>query len=275
MKANSALALALIMGLAACARVNPEVFDQVRGVRVDWTNPQIDGLARALDTCEVWGNDPAIARACAERREEAREVVDGIITCQQSESAAYPACQHVRNWVVSHPPGIAELLRIAGTRGTPADLSNVRNLFRPSNPLIDGAWSNDDRRLAFFGGGWITIGLGCAMLGLGAAVAFRIRSRRLQVDEFSNIAPPPQTPTPAITPLDLDRFIQEDAEHRQAANAEADRIAAAQDAERLAAQSALAAERAAERQRQEDEATALRTAAEDARREFDQIKDLF
>ena len=175
----------------------------------------------------------------------------------------------------SRPPGIAELLRLAGTRGTAADLSNVRNVFRPSNSLINGAWSNDDRRLAFFGGGWITIGFGCAVLGFGAAVAFRIRLRRLQVGESSTIAPPPESPAPAIAPLDLDRFIQEDAERRHAANAEADRLAAAQEAARLAAQSALAAERAAERQRQNEEAAELRAAAEHAKREFDQIKDLF
>lgn len=275
MKATLVLVLVLIAGLTGCGRHSPEIFDQVREIRIDWTNPQLADLALALDTCGAWGDEPAIVRACAERRQEARAVVDGIVTCQQPENSEYPACQHVRKWVVSHPLGIAELLRIAGTRGTTAELSNVRNLVRPSNPLINGAWSNDDRWLAFLAGGWITITFSCAALGLGAAVSLQIRSRPRPASEPPTTAIPPPTPAPSITSVDLHRFIQEDAERRRAANAEADRIAAAQEAERLAIRSALAAERAAEQHRQEEETAALRTAAEEAKRDFDQIKDLF
>lgn len=276
MKANLVLVLVLIVGLTGCGRHTPEIFDQVRETRIDWTNPQLADLALALDTCGAWGNEPAIVRACAERRQEARAVVDGILTCQQPENAEYPACQRVRDWVLSRPPGIAELMRIAGTRGTAADLSNVRNLLRPSNPLIGGAWSNDDRWLSLLAGGWMAITLACAILCAGAAVALLVRSKRPPVGESATIPTAPQTaPPPPFTSNDLRRIIREDAESRRAANAEADRIAAAQEAARLAAQSALAAEHAAERQRQDEEAAALRAAAEDAKRDFDQVKDLF
>jgi hypothetical protein len=275
-KMNLALALLLIAGLAGCGRSSPEAFDQVKGVRVDWTNPQLADLALALDTCEAWGTDAAIVRSCAERREEARAIVDGIVTCQQIENAEYPACERIRAWADSRPPGIAELLRIAGTRGTATDLSTVRNLFRPPNPLIGGAWSNDDRWLSFLAGGWMGIAIAIAVLGVGAMVAIWVHSRRPPVGNSATISAAPQAPaSPPFTSVDLNRLIEEDAERRRAANAEADRVAAAQEAERLATQSALAAERAEARQRQEEEAEALRSAAEDAKREFDQIKDLF
>lgn len=276
MKSSLALALALIVGLTGCGRRSPEVFDQVKNVRVDWTNPRVAELALALDTCEVWGDDPAIVRACAERREEARAIVDGIVACQQIENAEYPACERIREWVHSRPPGMADLLRTAGTRGTAASFSTVRSLLRPSNPLIGAVWSNDDRWLSLLAGGWITLALVCAVLGAGVAVRLRVRSRGPPVGDSTPIPVSPQIPVPSpLSSGDLQRFLHEDAERRRSANAEADRIAAAQEAERLAAQSALAAEHATERQRQEDEANALRTAAEDARREFDQIKDLF
>lgn len=175
MTARRFLLAALIASLAGCGAGRNDRLDQVRDFRIEWSKPRLADLNYALDTCRVWGDERAYAMHCAKRNEEARAIVNGLVTCQDQANANYPACQHLGDWLARHAAGVEELLRNASPQGRAADLSALPNLYLPSNPLISAAWSNADRAMVMANGAWVPAAV--IVLALAAVTAAGLRRR--------------------------------------------------------------------------------------------------
>lgn len=179
MTARRFLLAALITSLAGCGVGRNDRLDQVRDFKIEWSNPRLADLNYALDTCRVWGDEHAYAMHCAKRSDEARAIIDGLVTCQDQANSNYPACQHLGDWLTQHAAAVEELLRNASPQGHAADLSAPQNLYQPSNPLISATWSNADRAMVMANGAWAPVGFSVLALAAVTAAGLRryVRSR--------------------------------------------------------------------------------------------------
>ncbi|MFO1398116.1 MAG: hypothetical protein U1F48_13730 [Burkholderiales bacterium] len=304
MTAQRFLLAALIASLAGCGIGRNDRLDQVRDFRIEWSNPRLADLNYALDTCRVWGDERAYATHCAKRNEEARAIVNGLATCQDRANANYPACQHLGDWLAQHASGVEELLRNASPQGHAADLSELPNLYLPSNPLISATWSNADRALVMANGAWAPLAF--TVLALAAVTAAglrrRVRSRSeadcrdagasigvLEPTAPTNIAleAAAQSDEPRTTlitePRDRVSLSEPPGDQRDHRMAEPVMVCHVDGAAQFAnetnpntdAQSSAYIEHASKERREAEQLAKRRLASEQARRDFDKFKDLF
>ena len=172
-------AVMVAAAVSACSSGHIDLYDQVKDFRINWSDPQLGDLGFTLAICEASGTEREIAKHCRTRRDEARAIVDGVVTCKEAENATFPACQQVNEWRSFHEIALAEFLRRTSPDGLPADLSSVRNLCQPSNAMLRAVWSDADRRLAFADGAWMTvIAFLVTSIAMPAALVVTIRNRR-------------------------------------------------------------------------------------------------
>jgi hypothetical protein len=280
------LAATVVAAVAACSSGHIDLYEQVKDFRINWSDPQLSDLSWTLVTCEAFGADGAIARHCSTRRQEAQLIVDGLATCQELENISYPACQRVADWRSTHEIQLADFLRRYTATGVAADLSSIRNLCQPSNPMLVAAWSNADRRLAFTGGAWLSLLEVLGVLATFATLLFA-RSRRRR----GHAAPLPITPS-TVEPGAEPRFVSRSATpspvhapetvvtvevavaQRIAEDPVDVSIALDEERERQARATRLAEENEVRRQRRAEQIAKRRAADERARQEFDRFNDL-
>lgn len=280
------LAAAVVAAVAACSSGQIDLYEQVKDFRINWSDPQLSDLSWALVTCEAFRTDGAIARHCSTRRQEAQLIVDGLATCQEPENVSYPACQRVADWRSTHEIQLADFLRRYTATGITADLSSIRNLYEPSNPMLVAAWSNADRRLAFTGGAWLSLLEVLGVLATFATLLFaRSRRRRthatplpmtpstVEPEAEPPIVPRSATPSPIQAPETV--VTVEVAVAQRIAEDPVDVSSALdEERERQARATRLAEENEPRRQRRAEQIAKRRAADEQARKEFDTFNDL-
>lgn len=286
MKRRFLLAAMVVAAVAACSSGRIDLYEQVKDFRINWSDPQLSDLSWTLVTCEAFGDDRAIARHCSTRREEAQLIVDGLATCQEPENTSYPACRHVANWRSTHEIQLADFLRRYTATGATADLSSIRNLYQPSNPMLVAGWSDADRKLAFTGGAWLSL---LEILGALATLATLLfaRSRRRRT-HATPLAMTPPTVEPGAEPQSAPLSVAPSPVHapepcvtvevavaqRIADDAVDESIAVDKERERQAQATRLAEENEVRRQPRAEQIAKRRAANEQARQEFERFNDL-
>lgn len=269
------LILLASFALVACNRNSDEEFDLVRSFTIDWQNPQLHALTWALETCAIWGTQPNIAGACSKRQDEARHLLDGVVTCQRRENFGYIACVRVEKWASSKSHDLTQIEKLSGSTGRVEDLASLRELARPSNPFIGALWTSDDRWLALRLGAWKE--LAATLIGL-IVVAASIRRLRsgAQLRSATLTEAPLAIPLPAPEPVsEAIPSTNIRAEAAPGPLPKSEDVSNESVVENIEVEREISAERAAEIASKEAKAVARRAAAEAAQREFDQVKGLF
>ncbi|MFO1313086.1 MAG: hypothetical protein U1F41_13580 [Burkholderiales bacterium] len=269
------LILVASIALVACNRSSNEEFDLVRSFTIDWQDPQVLALTWAMETCAIWGTQPTIARACLERQDEARHLLDGVVTCQRSENIGYAACARVDRWARGKSQDLFQIVKLSGSPGRDEDLASLRGLVRPSNPFIGVLWTSDDRWLALRLGAWKE--LAATLLGL-TVVAVSIRRLRSRAQRSTATLTKAHVPIPVPVPAPVAEATASESicvETAPSPLPEDENVGIESVVENIEVEPEMAAEEAAAIARKEARVVARRAAADAAQREFDQVKGLF